>query len=229
MKHRQGFTLIELLIVVAIIAILAAIAVPNFLEAQTRSKVSRVRADQRTLVTAMETYYVDFNSYPLIAAPSLEPGAINAATNPAYQSQLKAYVALSTPLAYISSARLTDPFSRGAATADNPDRVDARYFQVGSGKSGEPAPILQVLSDGPPDYAWTRRAYPLNVYCIVSAGPDEKDASDIVSYPFSSALAYDPTNGTVSAGDIFRCGPSDQTPRCWRPPYPEYVLGEPPY
>jgi prepilin-type N-terminal cleavage/methylation domain-containing protein len=61
-SHRTGFTLIELLIVVAIIAILAAIAVPNFLEAQTRSKVSRVKTDMRSLATAIEAYAVDNNS-----------------------------------------------------------------------------------------------------------------------------------------------------------------------
>ena len=65
MKNKaKGFTLIELLIVVAIIAILAAIAVPNFLEAQVRAKVSRVKADMRSLATAIEAYVVDNNVYP---------------------------------------------------------------------------------------------------------------------------------------------------------------------
>ena len=68
MKKPSGFTLIELLIVVAIIAILAAIAVPNFLEAQTRAKVSRVKADQRSLATAIESYSIDWNTYPPDAA-----------------------------------------------------------------------------------------------------------------------------------------------------------------
>jgi len=64
MRKKQGFTLIELLIVVAIIAILAAIAVPNFLEAQVRSKTARVKSDLRAIAIACEAYMVDNNEYP---------------------------------------------------------------------------------------------------------------------------------------------------------------------
>ena len=65
MCKKQGFTLIELLIVVLIIAILAAIAVPNFLEFQTRAKTSRVMSDFRSMATAIEAYAVDNGEYPL--------------------------------------------------------------------------------------------------------------------------------------------------------------------
>ena len=61
---RSAFTLIELLIVVAIIGILAAIAVPNFLNAQVRAKVANTQADQRSLATAIESYRLDNNMYP---------------------------------------------------------------------------------------------------------------------------------------------------------------------
>jgi len=69
---REGFTLIELLIVVAIIAILAAIAVPNFLEAQTRAKVSRLKADMRSAATGLEAYAVDNNDYPNLRCASYQ-------------------------------------------------------------------------------------------------------------------------------------------------------------
>src|SRR5271156_4666163 len=63
--NKKGFTLIELLIVVAIIAILAAIAIPNFLQAQVRAKVSRTQADMASMATAIEAYCVDNSWYPL--------------------------------------------------------------------------------------------------------------------------------------------------------------------
>jgi len=76
-KDSKGFTLIELLIVVAIIGIIAAIAVPSLLSAIQRSKQKRSMADMRSIGTALETYQVDFNCYPtgsvVVAASVLEP------------------------------------------------------------------------------------------------------------------------------------------------------------
>ena len=69
MKNRssKGFTLIELLIVVAIIGIIAAIAIPNLLNAIDRGKQKRTMADMRSVGTAVESYAVDTSFYPTAA------------------------------------------------------------------------------------------------------------------------------------------------------------------
>jgi len=68
MRKDSGFTLIELLIVVAIIGIIAAIAIPNLLNAIDRSKQKRTMADIRSIGTACEEYSIDNNFYPAQAS-----------------------------------------------------------------------------------------------------------------------------------------------------------------
>ncbi len=102
MNNRRAFTLIELLIVVAIIGILAAIAVPNFLNAQIRAKVSRAMSDMRNISLALETYRLDNNGYPPWA--DLHPNHLR-------------YNRLTTPTSYMSSIP-TDPFANFVNPSD---------------------------------------------------------------------------------------------------------------
>ena len=75
-RNAKGFTLIELLIVVAIIGIIAAIAIPNLLNAIERGKQKRTMADLRSIGTAIEAYSIDFSFYPTAATPGVLAGVL---------------------------------------------------------------------------------------------------------------------------------------------------------
>lgn len=174
------FTLIEILIVVAIIAILAAIAIPNFLEAQTRAKVSRAKADMRSIQTALEVYRVDSNNYPpcyvFPSAMELSP--------------------LTTPVAYISSVP-REPFTPHNAVGvpfEEPVYDFVRYRH-------DTANWILHVDD--------TRSVELP-YFLVSVGPDSMQEHHYIFHALHDfsfvSNSYDPTNGTLSRGDIFLFG-----------------------
>ena len=71
MRHRKGFTLIEMLIVVVVLGILAAVAIPKFAQAKGRSRAAAIRSDLRNLATAQEEYLSENGVYS--SDPTLLP------------------------------------------------------------------------------------------------------------------------------------------------------------
>lgn len=84
LRKDRGFTLIELLIVVAIIGIIAAIAIPNLLNAIDRGRQKRTMADMRSVGTAVESYAVDNNFYPVQASEAVISGNLETHIEPIY-------------------------------------------------------------------------------------------------------------------------------------------------
>lgn len=188
----RAFTLIELLIVVAIIAILAAIAVPNFLEAQTRAKVSRNKADMKSVVTGLEAYAVDQNRYPWpsnpVGLPETSPGS-----TPWFETKVPN--SLTSPVAYLTS-RFPDPYHPQDAIQAGEDPVYhlmGRDYAERRNELAEYQGYLAGLAVSPGQIK----------YVLLGHGPDVDHDGPTSSDPAS----YDPTNGTVSNGDILYFGP----------------------
>lgn len=184
-KKVYAFTLIELLIVVAIIGILAAIAVPNFLNAQIRAKVASTQADHRSLATAIESYQIDNNMYP--PTP-------NTSGNLRFARLAK----LTSPVPYMSTVPL-DPFRDG---------VDP----LNSGTLFQPEDSAYPLWD--PEYADQRRKSGnvfdmipeqksnMGAWVLHGAGPD----TDYEAAQGMPLHLYDSSNGVRSGGDIYKFG-----------------------
>jgi prepilin-type N-terminal cleavage/methylation domain-containing protein len=172
---RRGFTLIELLVVVAIIAIVSSIAIVNFMAAQTRSKVARVKSELNMVTTAIESYYVDNNAYPLTTgyAPlTNEPIGI-------LPNQL------STPIGYITNVRFRDPFG----SSDIIDNQQIFTYQN----------IPEYIQNNPNSNYWPIALQVYGDWRICSIGPDR----DYYNGGVAPSIQYDPSNGTSSVGNIW--------------------------
>ena len=188
-QKKQGFTLIELLIVVAIIGILAAIAVPNFLNAQLRAKVARTNSDLKALSQAIDAYNIDNNSHP---------------NN---RSHLTVdMTGLTTPISYISNVGFRDIFK--AEQGDTGNNMESylyfNYHYMDNAPSGWNTWMINIGN----------KELSTQGYCLASWGPDR--AQNAIEWVYiqsrlnegdrGRSRVYAPSNGLISAGDIGRWG-----------------------
>ncbi|MEJ2216096.1 MAG: prepilin-type N-terminal cleavage/methylation domain-containing protein [Gemmatimonadota bacterium] len=126
LKHREGFTLIELLIVVVIIGILAAIAIPKFSKTREKAYVSAMESDLRNLQTSEEIYYSDpANAYSYLTGVTLAPEVSNSS------------------LAFQASSGVSIDIADNSSTTDGPG-----YTATATHASGIPTYCTVVVGNG---------------------------------------------------------------------------------
>ncbi len=176
----RAFTLIELLIVVAIIGILAAIAVPNFLNAQIKAKVAKTKAEMRSISDAYLNYHLDNNSWP------------------PHADRCKAqHKFITSPIAYMSSS-VEDPFQVEDKTTVW-EWFCGQYHAEPHSTSGTNR--INVMS---PIY-WQQN---INAsFFIVSVGPTLDQVQPIAHVPYESSNGivsrgriYHPVSGSKTSG-----------------------------
>ena len=175
-KFLKGFTLIELLIVIAIILILIAIALPNFLEAQIRAKVVKAKGELRSLGIAMESYNLDHKIYPMESEGDFQ-------TRP-----VCGHAWLTSPIPYMTQI-LEDPF--GGTSANG-----LRTYESGGLEAGITNPCFACM------VTWV--IYSSGPY--EGAEPAIRSDSPHFEYSGPGVFSLSATNGTRSHGTIHLWG-----------------------
>ena len=172
--------------------------------APSRAKISRVRADLRSLATAQESYYIDWNSYTFKDTGDNPIGFYT-----------EGFAQLTSPIAYMTSIPW-DAFGE----YDDVGVHRKPMLEMGTGDAG------QYVQSGTPN---NPQGMPSNTWMMRSTGPDRIDDTHVNSYPWppsriphnQSGVAevltyiYDPTNGTVSFGDVYRVGGTKPVGEPW--------------
>lgn len=198
MKSERAFTLIELLIVVAVIGILAAIAVPNMIQARTRAMIGASFGDMKAMGTALEMYAIDWGEPPLQAGVNYSGEVLFPAKDPTAKTNATKFVgpSLTTPVAYMSTLPM-DRFWTGEEGA----RPELGYYFY----SNFPQSIDFVKSANggsvPPFLAFNQSHW--GDWVLLACGPDgdRKDINGLVGDAIRDGY-YDPSNGLVSNGDV---------------------------
>ncbi|HPA44384.1 MAG TPA: prepilin-type N-terminal cleavage/methylation domain-containing protein [bacterium] len=194
--QSKGFTLIELLIVVAIIGILAAIAVPNFMNARIRAKISRAHADMRAISTAIQQFQLERNTMPLdfwtdnsdFAIERWETKFHRVGPMPPATTLEAPYYPLTSPVSYLTGLP-KDPFGMPGVDIGLSERGEAYLYCA-----HDPDAPGQSMATVPP--------LARGQHIMMSLGPDRYFG--LISEWPRRATPYDPTNGLISEGQIMR-------------------------